>query len=294
MSRVFVSGGSGYVGRRLIETLVANGHQVGALVRRPAAFSAPCEIFAYDGTAQSVGAALSGGFDAIVHLAASLEKSASLESVDTLVDTNVKLLAQLAQAGSLNGVGKFVNISTYSISIDGLNYTPQTLYASTKKAAEDILAYYHQSTPMKACSLRLYDVYGPNQPHSRFLNAVMRAVISGQELVMSRGEQEICFVEVDDVVDAISHCLMTDSAYIDPHENVFSVYGDEVITLSEVPRLVAEAIGRASPPIVASLPYRPNEVMKFHPQCQRLPGWVPSTRFAQGVARMFALGGEAA
>lgn len=287
MSRVFLSGASGYVGSRLIGGLVSRGHKVGALVRRQVQLPPSCEPIVYDGGAQCIYEALhTGGFDVVVHLAANLQKVASISNVDALIESNVKLTTQLAQAATEVGASKFVNISTYSISIDGTNYRPQTLYAATKKAAEDILAYYHQSTSLRVCSLRLYDVYGPQQPHARFLNAVIDAVLTQQQLIMTRGEQDICFVEVDDVVDAIIHCVESAETYRDPLQNIFSIYGDEVIKVSDVPRRVAEVLGKDTPAIISSLDYRSNEVMEFKPMYPRLTGWKPSTPFEDGITKI--------
>jgi UDP-glucuronate 4-epimerase len=281
--RVLVSGGNGYIGQRLVTELTAGGHIIAVLGRRRVDNVKASKVCIYDGKIDTVSRFMdSWRPEVIVNLAADLAKTADVKTVDGLIDTNVKLTAHLAQAAADIGARKYINISTYSTSTNGIDYRPQTLYAATKRAAEDILTYYHQSMSLIVCTLCFYDVYGPDQSHARFMNDVVRGVRDGS-ITMSPGDQEICFLHVNDAVSAIIYSLEQDRLTQQDRTNIYSVYGDEVFRLKDIPPLVAEVFGLPVPKINATLPYRKNEIMRFNPLYARLTGWTPRVKLREGL-----------
>lgn len=283
--RIVISGGTGYVGARLTSVLMTAGHEVAVISRSLGVTAAGPDRILYEGEAQGLTRdLLAWRPDYAVHLAADVRKGHSPADVDALVASNVTFPMHFVSACIEAQVRRFVNISTFSTFSRPDKYSPQTFYAATKRAAEDLLAFFHQAELLKVCSLCFYDVYGPGQAHQRFLPALIRSIQSGEAMTMSKGEQEICFLHVDDAVEAIRNALFSDSAWAVGAENIFTVYGDEVLTLRDVPGIVAQAAGVALPEVRHTLPYRPREVMRFEPPYDRLPGWTPNIPFRAGVA----------
>ena len=241
----------------------------------------------YDGTAQSLTTGFSRWLpDAVVHLAADVRKGHSASDVAALTQANVVFPMHLAGASAEAGVKQLLNISTFSTYSRPNAYSPQTFYAATKKATEDLLAFFHQAGLLKVASLCFYDVYGEGQAHQRFLPALMRSIASGEPMTMSLGEQEICFLHVDDAVGSVLSALHGDVAWKDPDVNIFTVSGDDVLSLREVPAIVADVLGAPLPEIRHVLPYRPREIMRFSPPYPRLPDWTPKISFREGVTAL--------
>ncbi|CEJ12097.1 CDP-abequose synthase [bacterium YEK0313] len=281
--KVLLSGGTGYVGSHLVPALQKRGHTIALLTRKQIAVSHPHITTIYNGLPNLYAFCSEWKPDAVVHLAASVNKGSGIQDVDELAQANVLLPLHMAAAANAAGTELFLNITTFSTSSDTNEYHPQTLYAATKRACEDLLTYFHQSEQLRVCHLAFYDIYGPKQAHARFLNAVLASVLSNEPLEMTAGEQDICFLHVDDAVDAIIHCLNENSNYAGPDPSKFCVYGPEVFLLKSVPERVASALRRPKPEIRHERPYRKNEIMRFAPRYPLLPGWAPKIDFASGI-----------
>jgi nucleoside-diphosphate-sugar epimerase len=286
--RVAISGGTGYIGEILAERLTKQGNKVAILTKKGGKSARDgfdfCE---YDGQVDSLAKFFKNWHpDAIVHLAADVNKVVSLDTIDSLVNANIVLAAHIAEAAKFADVKKIINISTYSTSVDGETYYPQTFYAATKKAAEDIFEYYRQSVEIDIRTLCFYDIYGPNQPHVRFIPSLMNAIRSGVQFSMTQGEQEICLLYVEDAVSAIIFELTRSVPLNRKIATIYSVYGDEVFKLKDLPRLISGLMGVECPQILNDKPYRFNEIMKFHPLYERLPAWKPKFSLAKGIKKI--------
>ena len=116
--RVFVAGGTGVVGRRLVPQLVAHGHQVTATTTSPAKLGAleqlGAEAVVMDGLdAASVGAAVATARpDAIVHQMTAIDRKADIKHMDRWFATTNRLRTEgtdhLLAAAEATGVSQFV------------------------------------------------------------------------------------------------------------------------------------------------------------------------------------------
>jgi uncharacterized protein YbjT (DUF2867 family) len=110
-SRVFVTGGTGYIGQRLIAALLGRGHAVAALARPASAGRLPpgCQVVAGDALDGASYRAALGSGDTVVHLVGtphpSPRKAAEFRRVDLV---SVREAAQAARGA---GVRHFVYLS---------------------------------------------------------------------------------------------------------------------------------------------------------------------------------------
>ena len=281
--RVLISGGTGYVGSHLLPLLEESGHAVAILVRKSTPVAHPKTAIIHSDISSLAAFCVDWRPDAVVHLAADVTKGAEISQIDGLAAANIVLPLHMAAAANASGAKWFINVTTFSTSSDTMDYHPQTLYAATKRACEDLLTYYHQSEAIKICNLVFYDVYGPRQPHARFLNDVISAVMDGTSLSMSKGEQDICFLHVLDAVNAILYCLRERDSLSALSNNTFCVCGPEVFRLRTVPERVAKILNRPYPAVQYDRPYRKNEIMRFSPRHELLSGWKPHFDFEAGI-----------
>src|SRR5688572_19088035 len=108
---------------------------------------------------------------------------------------------------------------------------PVDINGVNKAAGEYYHLLYHNVYGVRACSLRLTNVFGPRQliKHNRqgFIGWFIRLAIEGREIqVFGDGSQLRDFVYVDDAVDAFLRAGAVDACF----GEVFNVGGDEPIS----------------------------------------------------------------
>jgi nucleoside-diphosphate-sugar epimerase len=120
MARVFVTGGSGFIGRHLIAALKTRGHEVRALARSDAAASGVRELGAEPvrGDLDDEAALRSGmaGCASVFHLAALMDHTRGPEALERV---NVAGTARALAAARASGVRRFLHLSTAAVFAGG-------------------------------------------------------------------------------------------------------------------------------------------------------------------------------
>jgi len=212
-SRVLVTGGAGFIGRRVVHALLAEGHEVTVADLRafpdPEVRSVVGDLCDPDGPARAV----RPGTDAIIHLAAFTYVVASVADPVSTYRLNTDATARLLEVAREHEVGTFLFASTNAVTgnVGGATITEQTVlrpltpYGATKAAAEMLLSSYANCYGMACASLRFSNVYGPGMTEKdSFVPRLMRAARDG-EGVQVRGDGSMIrdLVHVDDAVQGV-------------------------------------------------------------------------------------------
>ena len=225
MSRVLVTGASGFIGRRLVRCLLAAGHPVVAATRRPGVLRdidvqvAPLDIGDRRGLA-----GLPGEIDVVVHAAAErLDSKTDWLTLAKVVRVNTLGTLNMLEYAERHHVKRFVYCSTLSayalpqsvpIREDGLTYPaqgPDSFYAISKLAGELLCARLHQEGRLACYCLRLARVYGPEESPQSLLSSWVQRTSKGEEIVVhGDGQRSLDFLYVDDAVRAIAVAVESD------------------------------------------------------------------------------------
>lgn len=212
--RVLVTGGSGFIGRRVVAALLDDGADVTVADKRPFPGGEHGDRFRTvigDLCDPSVAAeAAAPGTDVIIHLAALTRVLPSIEDPADTHRVNVDVTAALLEQARIRGVGVFLFASTNAVTGDVGSATideqiplrPLSPYGATKAAAEMLISAYASCYGMTGCSLRFSNVYGPGmQEKDSFVPRLMRAARDGTGVqVYGDGTQVRDLVHVDDIV----------------------------------------------------------------------------------------------
>lgn len=285
-----MTGGTGFIGSHLVRHLQAAGWSVHLLVRpgtaREIQAISGVQLHPYAGETEEVIRAVARSEpDVVFHLASFFLAQHTPQQIAPLIQSNVLLGTQLLEAMSAAGVRSFVNTGTSWQYFHNQSFRPVNLYASTKQAFEDILAYYADAVGIRAITLSLFDSYGPADPRKKLLRLLMDCLQNGHPLQMSPGDQVIDLVHVDDLCAAFLHAgdLVTNPGA--PAVSSYAISGGERMTLRQ---LVAVVEQEASTPMNVEFgvrPHRPREVMQPW-DGPPMPGWTPQISLREGLRQL--------
>jgi len=288
-----VTGGTGYVGSRLINLLVTMECKVHLVVRPGCDLSLLAEVIdvvtlhQHDGSTEDMVRIVAESKPKVVfHLASLFLAQHQPHDVEKLVCSNILFGAQLLEAMQLNGVEMLVNTGTSWQHFENRNYSPVCLYAATKQAFEQLVQYYIEAASLQAISLLLFDTYGPDDPRKKLFTLLRQVELDGITFAMSPGEQQIDLVYIDDVVDAFvlaAERLMADK--ISQHEH-YAVSSHKPMPLKELVELYCKVTDKKISIEWGGRPYRFREVMITWNEGETLPGWQPRISLEEGILRM--------
>ena len=174
---------------------------------------------------------------------------------------------------------------------------PTDINGINKAAGEYYHLVYNNVFGVRACALRLTNVYGPRQllRHNRqgFIGWFMRKAVLGEEIqIFGDGRQKRDFDYVDDVVDAFLRAGAMDAA----DGQVFNLGGQPPVSLLELAELLHELSGRGSHRLVPFLDERKRiDIGDFYADASKLKralGWQPRVALREGLQRTLAFYGQ--
>lgn len=278
MQRVILTGGNGFVGSHLVRTLVAGGVEVHAVANedhQKLRTILPAEHIHAVRQSPYAAAELVTRLepDAIFHLAAVYEEPLSIECVQEMVDGNLALgTALLFGASRCPKPAVFINTGTYwQFDTDG-QYAPNTVYAATKQAFQDLLLFYERKGFVSAVTLILYDTFGRGDTRSK-LWAYLLSLPPGTPVDLSDGQQSIELVAIEDVVEAFLQAarLLASGTPLAP------LYSVQAASRGNLRQMVEELNRRADLRLDlrwGAKPYWEGQVLEPWSGPQ-LPGWSP-------------------
>jgi nucleoside-diphosphate-sugar epimerase len=212
--KILITGGTGFIGRRLVRRLQQHGHQVRLLARTdPAPDMEACglEVVKGDVTNRDSLRGIVESVDMVYHLAGIGHVAAiGRASHDHFRSVNVDGLRNLLEeiCGSGNHVSKFIHFSSTAAMglIEGEAdersiCCPETPYQLSKYDAEQLLMDYRGDSNLPVVVLRPSMVYGPGDRSRDFLS-MCRLVKKGLFPIATSSEALTPLVYVDDVVQA--------------------------------------------------------------------------------------------
>jgi nucleoside-diphosphate-sugar epimerase len=290
MTGAFVTGGSGFIGGRLVERLIADGHEVRALARSERAAERVRSLGAEPvaGDLDNVAAMRAGaaGCELAFHAAAALGDWGKREDFER---GNVLGTQNALRACADAGIRRFVHVGTEAALLAGeplidvdetapLRPDSPVLYSSTKARAEQaVLSASRDGFETVVVRPRL--VWGVGD--TTILPALLEVVRSGRYAWVGGGRHRTSTTHVDNVVEG----LILGATRGRPGNAYFVTDGEPVVFHDFVSELLAtqgvEAPSRSVPPFVARALAALGELAW---RALPLPGQPPLTRFAYWAA----------
>ena len=207
--KVAITGGTGFIGRTLVRTLLKGGNEVRVLSRRPVDTTSTFQGARwYQGDFRHpIDPAFLNGVDTLYHLAAELSNSAQMEAV------NVQGTANLLTAAKRAGVRRWIQLSsvgvygppTSLIVKEGTTPKPANEYERTKLVSDRLVDEACRRSNMEHVILRPSNVIGADMKNGSFF-ALVKAVSRGPYFFIGPRGAIATYVHVEDVVRALVAC----------------------------------------------------------------------------------------
>jgi UDP-glucose 4-epimerase len=256
---VLVTGGAGFIGLHVVPMLVERGYDVRIFDNmfrgdreKVAELQSVGHVELIDQDVRYGGAVHQAmrGCDSVIHLAAvSINKSLAdpHESIDINLVGNHNVFAAAAD----HQVRRVVFASSASVYGDPETIpmheddrlSPLTPYCISKRAGEDLLAFYQRQRGLSWIALRFFNVYGEGQKTTAYYTSVINHFVArlrnGEAPVIDgKGEQSMDFIHVHDVAWATVLALETDQS------NMPINVGTGIDTsVAQLARMLIDAVG---------------------------------------------------
>lgn len=274
--KLFLTGGTGFVGSHFLKTALDRGHEVRALRRGMASrpkIDLPVEPEWIEGELAEARPAWFEGCETLLHLAAAGVSPQQVGWTEAH-QVNVADSMRLVETANTAGVGRFVICGTcleYGHGADGYEFIPPDApllpvgpYATSKAASFIAMRGLAASLKLRMVYLRPFNMYGEGQFEKNLWPSMRLAAQAGQDFAMTAGEQIRDYRPVGEGVDDLLRSLEIPLRAGEPL--VVNLGSGAPKTLREYAEQwwrEWDAPGRL---LVGAMPYRPGEVMRYAPQ----------------------------
>ena len=216
-SKILITGGAGFIGSHLTETLVNQGHEVVVLDnllrgnKIPKATLKRIKFIKGDVIDARTVFEAAEGADYIYHLAAILGVDVVADNPTETMEVEVMGMKNVGDAALVNK-SKIIYASTSGIYghnaieqsvTEDIMVDPRTSYAMAKRYNELYLAALHEEKGLDCIALRYFNVYGPRQDNRMVTPRFIEQALAGKALtVFGNGEQTRDFTHIDDTIKA--------------------------------------------------------------------------------------------
>lgn len=248
--KIAVTGGNGFIGRRLVDVLIKDGHEVSVLSRRAEGMLF-VGVHVVRGDLTSEDCPLDGfleGCEVVFHCAGEIQNVAAMKSLH--VDGTQRLLQAVLKEAAHNGrVIHWVQLSSvgaYGFSPEHANVErivtedtppePLGVYEVTKTKSDNIVIQASKGGLLTYSIVRPSKVFGANHPNPS-LSSLGAVVRKGLFFYIGRPGAVATYVHVDDVVEVLRRCGVDPRAKAE----IFNVSND--CLLEDMVKGVAHTLG---------------------------------------------------
>jgi UDP-glucose 4-epimerase len=293
VSRVLLTGGSGFIGSHVVDSLRNAGHGVRNYDRRPSAYHPEVETVLGELTDEASLAEAMEGCTAVIHLAAAADVGIVERDPKGSEEANARGTLAVLEAIRATDVKRLIYGSTIWVYGDcdddpvtecsGLEL-PKHLYTASKLAGEMYCSSYAELYGVESTILRFGIPYGPRARPATVIPIFVAKALAGEPLTLAGdGMQTRRFVYVEDLADGVVRALRPEAA-----NRVYNLAGTETVTIKELAETVQEHVGEVE---IVHTPGRSGDFGGAEISSGRAAdelGWTASTCLDEGVGRYLA------
>lgn len=275
--RIFVTGGTGFIGSHFLNLAFKEGHELVALRRSGSRPAIPVAegVHWLTGSLGRFPRKELEGCEGLVHLAAAGVQQPTTAEWEKCLRHNVNEFHALMHAAIASRIRTFVvcgSCSEYGAVGDRYEQIPADAalepvgaYAASKAAATMVALGLAKEKKLQLSVLRPFHVFGEGESHQRLWPSLREAARKGADFEMTAGEQVRDFVPVEEVVRAILRHTTT-SAPLPGCPVIKNIGSGQPRTIRSFAERWWRQWGAKGDLLLGTKPYRINEVMRYVPK----------------------------
>ncbi|HET7027912.1 MAG TPA: GDP-mannose 4,6-dehydratase [Candidatus Limnocylindrales bacterium] len=302
--RVLVTGAGGFIGSHLVEILVARGASVRAFVRYTSrgdrgwldrintSIRREVDVFVGDLVNPEAVAGALADCEVALHLGALIPIPYSYRHPREFVAANVTGTLNVLEASRREGVRRLVQVSSSEVYGSAKTVPipeehrlhPQSPYAATKVAADQLALSYARSFDLPVVVARPFNTFGPRQSARAVIPTIVTQALGRDRVELGTVETTRDFLYVADTVEGLARCAEVDGIV----GEVFNLGTGHEYSIEDVVQRVLTATGREVPLELTEERRRPadSEVDRLCASVEKARtrlGWEPRVSFDQGL-----------
>ncbi len=307
--KILVTGGGGFIGSHLVESLLALGNKVTAFIRytsrsdpgdleelKPAARKRVALVFGDLRDPDAVRKAVRGK-DLVFHLGALVAIPYSYLHPREVIETNVLGTFNVLTAALEERVERVVHASTSEvygtaviIPIDETHpLCAQSPYAASKIGGDKLAESFHRSFGLPVTTIRPFNTYGPRQSARAVIPTIIAQALWRTRIRLGSLEPTRDFTYVSDTARGFILGAESDEAI----GRVVQLGTDSEISIGDLCRKILALVGKRAPVVGDARRVRPreSEVMRLRADAsaaKRMLRWEPTVRLDDGLRRTIA------
>lgn len=281
MTSILVTGATGFVGKHLIPTISALGHDVTGVNAQSGDIAAASTWLKFPRV------------EVLIHLAAKSFVPASWNNPQEVMSCNVLGVAAALDYCKRNNA-RLIFLSSYLYGNSPSLPIPEDApliannpYALSKKLAEEVCHFYSDKFGTNVTILRPFNVFGPGQGEHFLIPSIVRQVKAGHIIQLRDLEPRRDYIYINDLVDIIVRAIKLQRG-----ETILNVGSGASHSVRELVQLIQD-ITHTKLEVHSSDERRKDEVMNTVADITRahqLLGWRPRWTLTQGLRKIILEG----
>lgn len=301
MTKVLVTGGTGFIGSTISESLVNKGYEVVILdnfflgsMKNVENIKKNVTLIKGDIRNEKIVNKACKNIDYIIHQAAASSSPMFKKNLKEAYDININGTINVLQSAVKNNVKRVITASTSSIygNLKGslkedMKVFPPNFYAASKRQKEYLSFLFSQEHELETVCLRYMSVYGKNEKSKGiYANLVSQFLWAMQNnetpVIYGNGNQTRDFVYAKDVADANISLMESNKKFLG---EIFNVGTGKETSLNDLIRLLNKILSKNIEPKRIEMPVKnyintqKGDVSKIN----KWIGWKPRYNLENGI-----------
>ncbi|WP_439873600.1 NAD-dependent epimerase/dehydratase family protein [Bacillus mycoides] len=288
MKKILVTGGSGWIGKYVVHSLIQKGYEVHATYNKNKPSHLSCHWHKVnllrDEEVKKLIYEIKPTY--LVHLAWEAVPPKCYVSINNYywLQSSISLIQHFTTCGGkrvvVAGTGAEYEWFNGVLFEDSPLLSYKTPYSLCKNALHSWLQSYAKQTGLSMSWGRIFHMYGPYEHGNRLISNIITSLLKNEEALCTHGNQSRDFLHVSDVADALVTLLQCNVT------GTINIASGHSVQIKELASIITKKIGKENLIKLGVIPFPKDEPLFVGVNVERLKTevkWVPRYNLNEGI-----------